>query len=67
VTDPVRFAASSGGNGNAREPDGPDLLPDPQTETTPLEEMNAAEDAEQGLVMRRRAKRAARVRVRRKR
>jgi hypothetical protein len=62
----VRFAAASSCNGNDRETDGPDPTPDPNTETTPIDEMNQSEDAEQGLVMRRRAKRGARMRVRRK-
>lgn len=44
----------------------PNPEPDPQLTTTPCEDMEAAEDAEQGLVARRRKTRAAKIRVRRK-
>lgn len=52
-------------DGPEREQD-PDPEPDPQLTTTPCEDMEAAEDAEQGLVARRRKTRAAKIRVRRK-
>lgn len=53
-------------DGPEKEPPEPSPEPDPQLTTTPCEDMEAAEDAEQGLVARRRKTRAAKIRVRRK-
>lgn len=54
-------------DGQDQEQQEPNPEPDPQLTSTPCEDMEAAEDAEQGLVARRRQKRVAKIRVRRKR
>ena len=48
------------------EPDDPNPTPDPDFDKSAEEDMACAEDAEQGIVARKRAKRAGKIRVRRK-